>query len=338
MPKILIVGPAWVGDMVMAQSLFKVIKQAQPRTALSVLAPPWTLPLLARMPEVDAAVQSPLRHGQFKLRAMRQLARELRTHKFDRAIVLPSSLKSALAPWLAKIPTRTGYVGELRYGVLNDRRRLDKAALPMNVQRFIALGLPKSASVPDVCTIPHPKLAVKRTRAEESAASFGLQAKPAPNNVVVALCPGAEYGPAKQWPAEHFAEVAQQQLQRGRQVWILGGEKEQGIAARINKICAGRCADLSGRTTLGEAIDLLSLAKYAVTNDSGLMHVAAAVGCHVIAIYGSSSDEFTPPLTKRYTRLSLGLACSPCFKRECPLGHLNCLRKLGADMVTEVLK
>lgn len=338
--KILIVGPSWVGDMVMAQSLFKVLKQAHPRAALQVLAPPWSVQILERMPEVEAALCMPVGHGELNLRARWALGRRLRQSQFDRAIVLPNSLKAALVPWFANIPTRTGYVGEQRWGLLNDIRRLNRAAMPMNVQRFVALGLPKSAPAAalQADAIPQPKLAVKRASANATAARFNLA--DAAEKKAVALCPGAEYGPAKQWPAEHFAAVAKRQLQQGRQVWLLGSQNDQAIAARIAELCRHRCADLTGRTTLGEAIDLLSLAQYAVTNDSGLLHVAAASGCHVIALYGSSSATFTPPLTARGRRdcLALPLHCSPCFQRTCRFGHVNCLNKLSPERVLARMK
>lgn len=334
MNKILIVGPAWVGDMVMAQSLFKVIKQRNPSADITVLAPEWSTPILTRMPEVDASVCMPIEHGKLGLSTRRKIGRDLNAAHFDHAIVLPGSFKSALVPWFANIPTRSGYVGEQRWGLLNDIRRLDRAAMPMNVQRFVALGFPKSTTVMQPADIPNPTLQVEPSAVREAAARFNLPTE----QPVVALCPGAEYGPAKRWSPAYFAEVATQQLQHGTQVWLFGSENDREIAAHINQLCEQRCADLSGRTSLGEAIDLMSLAQHVVTNDSGLMHIAAAIGCHVIAIYGSSSDVFTPPLTEHCTRLSLDLDCSPCFQRVCPLGHLNCLNQLQPSRVLSSLK
>ncbi len=336
MPKTLIVGPAWIGDMVMTQSLCKVIKQAQPSTEITVLAPSWSMPILARMPEVSDTLCMPLQHGQLGLRVRYSLGRRLRQNGFTHAIVLPNSLKSAVVPWVAKIPTRTGYLGEQRWGLLNDVRSLDKHVLPMNVQRFVALGIPKAAADSGVSSlnIPLPQLTVERSQVRTTAARFGLDS----DTPMIALCPGAEYGPAKQWPAEHFAEVANTKIQSGYQVWLFGSTKDCRIAARINQLCQQRCVDLSGRTTLDEAIDFLSLANSVVTNDSGLMHIAAAVGCHVVAIYGSSSERFTPPLSARADCLNLHLPCSPCFARTCPLGHLDCLKKLSAKTVLETLQ
>lgn len=337
MAKILVVGPSWVGDMVMAQSLFKVIRRADPEAAISVLAPSWSAPLVARMPEVAAMLDMPLGHGQLQLRTRRRLGRELRASRFDQAIVLPGSFKSALVPWFARIPRRTGYVGEQRWGLLNDIRRPGPAVPPVTARRFVALGRPRGAAPAEsaeAADIPRPVLAVNPEAVAETVSRLRLDTS-AP---IIALCPGAEYGPAKQWPAEHFAEVANTQLQRGRRVWLFGSANDRPVAARINRMCAGRCADLSGRTSLGEAVDLMSLARYAVTNDSGLMHIAAAVNCHVIALYGSSSDTVTPPLTERCERLSLRLECSPCFKRVCPLGHLDCLNQLRPERVLAVME
>ncbi len=338
MKKILVVGPSWVGDMVMAQCLFKVIKQACANSEITVLAPPWSMPILARMPEVANTVHIPIGHGEIKLMARYRLGRVLRQSQFAQAIVLPGSFKSALVPWFAKIPLRTGYLGEQRRGLLNDIRKLDKRMLPMNAQRFAALGLPDSVSVESAAgmDVPPPLLAVERAVAMDTAARFGLDIADS-DEPIVAMCPGAEYGPAKQWPAEYFAEVANRQLQQGRQVWLFGAQNDREIAAHINRLCKGGCTDLCGRTALGEVVDLMSLATHVVTNDSGLMHIAAAVGCHVVAIYGSSSDVFTPPLTDTCNRLTLALDCSPCFQRECPLEHLHCLKGLRPEMVISVL-
>lgn len=320
--------------MVLAQCLFKTIRRADPAAHITVLAPAWSAPLVARMPEVAARVALPLGHGEFGLRARYQLGNELRAGKFHQAIVLPGSFKSALAPWFARIRQRTGYLGEQRYGLLNDIRRLPaEMPGPVTARKFVALGLPRGDGDGDgdgiaAADIPRPALAVDRAAAAATASRLNLDTA-AP---VTALCPGAEFGPAKQWPARHFAAVAGAQLQIGA-VWIFGSAKDRDAAAAINRLCAGRCADLTGRTTLGEAVDLLSLARHAVTNDSGLMHIAAAVGCHVIAIYGASSDTVTPPLTERAHVLNLRLDCSPCFARVCPLGHTDCLNRLRPDQV-----
>ena len=327
----LIVGPSWVGDMVMAQSLFMRLKQLQPEAAIDVLAPAWSEPLLARMPEVRAGIVLPMGHGELGLGRRLALGRALRG-RYDRAIVLPNSFKSALPPMLARIPVRTGYKGEFRYGLLNDLRRLDPKRLPMTVQRYVALAEAADAAQPP--RIDPPRLQVPA--AGVAAALQRLELAP-PQTPVLALCPGAEFGPAKRWPAEHFAAVASDWLSKGGKVWLFGSAKDQPATAEIMARTDSRCVDLAGRTKLAEAIDLMSLARTVVSNDSGLMHVGAALGLDVVAVYGSSDPGFTPPLSERAKVLSLGLSCSPCFQRECPLGHLNCLRQLAPERVTAAI-
>ncbi len=326
--KVLVVGPSWVGDMVMAQSLFKVLKARHPGIHIDVLAPGWTLPLLERMPEVQGAVEMPLGHGKLGLRRRYRSGRGLREKCYAQAIVLPNSLKSALVPFWAAIPRRTGYRGELRWGLLNDVRRLDKTALPMTVQRFVALGQEPGDRLPD--PVPVPALQVNPAQVDAALTHHGLGR---PDRPVLGLCPGAEYGPAKRWPLEHFAELARIQRDRGWQVWLFGSHKEVAIGQELAERIGNGCVDLSGKTTLAEAVDLMSRVSVLVSNDSGLMHVAAALDRNLIALYGSSDPGFTPPLHPRAQVLRLGLACSPCFKRQCPLGHLKCLRDLEPQRV-----
>ncbi|MEJ2481385.1 MAG: lipopolysaccharide heptosyltransferase II [Acidihalobacter sp.] len=323
----LIVGPSWVGDMVLAQSLFITLARRQPGLAIDVLAPRWSEPLLARMPEVRKSIIQPLGHGQLKLGVRRELGRLLRGERYGQVIVLPNSFKSALIPYFARIPRRTGYRGELRYGLLNDRRLLNKTALPQTVQRFVALGLPADSALPPDC--PRPSLQV-----DESARDAALQRLELDvDRPVLALCPGAEYGPAKRWPAGHFAAVARDRLAAGWCVWVFGSGKDADIAAQVCAQAGEGCVNLAGQTSLGEAIDLLSLAAAVVSNDSGLMHVAAALGRPLVAVYGSSDPGFTPPMSERARIERLGLNCSPCFERECPLGHTNCLNQLAPERV-----
>ncbi len=326
----LVVGPSWVGDMVMAQSLFKRLKSESPDSYLAVLAPAWTEALLARMPEVDAAIAMPLGHGQVQLAARWRLGREIKQQHFDQAIVLPGSLKSALVPMFAGIPKRTGFLGEQRYGLLNDHRKLDKTALPLNVQRFLVLAS-ETHSLPAV--IPKPQLRIDITAQQAVAEKLGIK-QSAP---LLALCPGAEFGPAKQWPAQHYAEVAAKKLGDGWQVALLGSKADQQICGKINQLCEQKCLDLANHTSLTEAMDVISMADFVVSNDSGLMHIAAAFERPLVAIYGSSSPDFTPPLSDNCHKVKLELECQPCFKRECPLGHLNCLQSLFPEQVLKHL-
>ncbi|WP_342665152.1 lipopolysaccharide heptosyltransferase II [Thiothrix lacustris] len=319
----LIVGPSWVGDMVMAQSLFMALRERFPALQIDVLAPAWSKPILAAMPEVHAAIEMPLQHGELALGKRYQLGKALRANAYDWAIVLPRSLKAALVPFWANIPVRTGYKGEMRYGLLNDIRPMDKAVLTMTVQRFVALGLPADAALPPA--IQAPRLSVESS-------------SPPPAKPTLALCPGAEYGGAKRWPAAYFTEVAKHYIAGGGQVLLLGSGKDAPVTAQIAAaVNAADCQDMAGKTSLQEVLVLLSQAAQVVSNDSGLMHVAAAVGSPVIALYGSSDPTYTPPLSDKAQILYLGLECSPCFKRECPLGHLDCLQKITPAQVISLL-
>ena len=333
MNAILIIAPAWVGDMVMAQSLFKVLKAQHAGVAIDVLAPGWTLPLLERMPEVRNAIDMPLGHGELKLGTRRRLALGLRSEKYDQAIVLPNSLKSVLVPYWARIPTRTGFVGEMRQWLLNDCRRLDQQRLPMMVQRFVALGLPDGATLSG--PVPGPQLISEPGKGHAAAHRLGLVTD---NQSVLALCPGAEFGASKQWPEEYYAQVAKAWIERDWQVWLFGSANDRAGCERIRTLVGNSCENLAGHTSLEEAIDLLAMAAFVVTNDSGLMHVAAALQRPMVAIYGSSDPAFTPPLSETARVERLGLDCSPCFKRECPLGHLKCLKDLPPERVIAAME
>lgn len=323
---ILVVGPAWVGDMVMAQSLFKLLKANKSDVSIDVVAPAWTEPLLARMPEVDQAILMPLVSGELRLGLRWRMGKALRPKHYDSAIVLPSSFKSAIVPWVAGARRRSGFLGELRWGLLNDIRVLDKAHLPRTVDRFNALGLEPGAELPKFTPLPR----LKAHSAQLALDTLGLTMPQVP---VLGLCPGAEYGPAKRWPPAYFAQVAEAYLDKGWQVWLFGSDKDKEVTQQINQLTNKRCLDLGGRTTLAEAIDLMALTSAVLSNDSGLMHVAAALDKPLVALYGSSDPGFTPPLSPKAKVVSLNLECSPCFQRECPLGHLNCLRELKPQQV-----
>jgi heptosyltransferase-2 len=328
--RILIVAPAWIGDAIISQPLLTLLERRDPRPDIDVLAPPWVAPVYARMPEVSDVIAAPFAHGALALGARRVVGRDLSKRKYTQAIVLPNSLKSALVPWLASIPLRTGFLGEQRYGLLNDRRRLDNVRLPRLVDRFAALAYEPGAALPE--PLPDPALRVDAAAQGATLRKLGLSR----NLPILALCPGAEYGPAKRWPAPYYAEIAHNAKRGGRQVWIFGSPKDAEVGRAITA-AAPHAIDLTGRTNLAEAIDLLALADVVLTNDSGLMHVATAVGCRVVALFGSSTPLYTPPLSPRATTISLKLACSPCFERTCPLGHMNCLNQLKPDRVQDTI-
>jgi heptosyltransferase-2 len=313
----------------MAQALFILLHERDPERHIDVLAPGWSLPVVARMPQVRRGIAAETGHGEIGLGKRRRIGYELRETGYDHAIVLPRSLKSALIPWFARVPRRTGYRGESRYLLINDMRPFDKAVLDQTVKRFVALGLEPSEAVPE---IPFPALNVDNVNQQRIMHELGLTtARP-----VVAMMPGAEYGPAKCWPLDYFAELAALLASEGFDVWVLGSDKDAAAGKHI--AAHSEAANICGRTSLEEVIDLLGFAQQAISNDSGLMHVAAAVGAHVHGIYGSSSPGFTPPLTMARDIHHLGLECSPCFQRECPLGHLRCLRDIGVGKVLNAVK
>jgi heptosyltransferase-2 len=329
---ILVIAPAWIGDMVMAQTLFKLLKSNSPDIIIDVLAPRWTLPLVERMPEINKGILFPLDHGQLKLAKRYALAKQLRRSAYDQAIVLPGSFKSALTALWAKIPLRTGWVGEWRYGLLNDIRSTKKQ-LPLLIQQYLALGLSKASPLPQDLASYYPSLQILKENQQRLLKQLNLtHEKP-----ILALCPGAEYGASKRWPTHHFAQVATEKLAYGWEVWIFGSPKDAGYAQEIQLLTNHKCIDLTGKTSLLEAIDLLACADAVISNDSGLMHIAAALNIPLVVMYGSTTPNFTPPLTSKSRTLSLNLECSPCFERVCPLGHTNCMQQMRPEQVLSKL-
>lgn len=332
--KILIIGPTWVGDMVLAQSLFKTLKLQQPNCQIDVAAPLWTLPLLERMVEVNEKIALPFKHGEAAIWQRIKFGKSLKHKKYTRAIILTNTFKSAILPWAAGIPKRTSFLGEMRYGLINDIRPLDKSKLKKTVERFVTLGLEKNATLP--LKLPIPSLQTSPKAAWLLASQYGILN----HNKILGLCPGAEYGEAKRWPAHHYAEVANIALTSGWQVLLFGSDKDAPITKEINQLTQNKCISLGGKTKLGEAIDLMSLCNTVISNDSGLMHVAAALmdldqnNKKLIAIFGSSDPYHTPPMHPDAIIKYLELNCSPCFKRTCPLGHLNCLKQISPHAVS----
>ena len=296
MPKILIVAPNWIGDTLLAQPLFARLHKKLSGVVIDALAPSWTAPVLRRMPEIGEVIDAPFGHGELKLGARWRLGRALRTRGYDEAIVLPNTFKSALIPFFAEIPLRAGFVGESRYGLLNLTHKLDEKRMPLMVERYAQLA--EKPGTPPARPLPEVRLRVDEANLLITLSRLALsRAKP-----VVAFCPGAEYGPAKRWPARHFAALARKLAAQGRAIWLFGSEKDREIGDEIARSSEGAATNLCGKTDLASAIDLLSLAEVVVSNDSGLMHVAAAVGSPVVALYGSSSSEHTPPLARGFRR------------------------------------
>ena len=327
MPKILIVAPNWIGDALLAQPLFARLRKKLPGVVIDALAPPWTAPVLRRMPEINEVIEAPFAHGELKLAARWRLGRSLRSRRYEEAVVLPNTFKSALIPFFADIPLRVGFVGELRYGLLNLVHELDERKLPLMAERYAQLA--EKPGTRPALPLPEAKLAIDEANLAIALGRLGLsRAKP-----IAAFCPGAEYGPSKRWPARHFAALARKLGALGYAVWLFGSEKDRAIGEEIAAASEGAASNLCGRTDLASAIDLLSLAEFVVSNDSGLMHVAAGVGRPVVALYGSSSPEHTPPLARSFRIVRTGIECSPCFARECPLGHFKCMIELAPERV-----
>ncbi len=333
--QILIVAPSWIGDTILAQPLFMRLHEKHPALALDVLAPAWTAPLLSRMPEVRHVLDNPFAHGDFNLTARWRLGRTLRATGYDEVIVLPNSWKSALAPLFANIPQRTGYTGEARFGLLNCRHHLDADALPQLAERYAQLAEAPTTS-PRESKRPLPPANLTSTHEQQQAVRHALDL-PVDISPVI-FCPGAEFGPAKRWPSRHFAALARLLAAEGIPVWLLGSPKDETLGDGIAQMSQGAALNLCGRTSLEQAIDLIAGARLVVSNDSGLMHVAAALGRPLYAIYGSSSPAYTPPLSACARIISLHAECSPCFKRACPLGHFNCLEQLKAELVMQQIK
>lgn len=328
--RILIVGPSWIGDAILSEPLLAILREPLQEPMVDVLAPPWCAPVYARMRGVRNIIENPIGHRQLRLGERRALARTLRGNDYTRALVLPNSFKSALIPWLARIPRRVGYVGEARGMLLTDARRLDSKALPRLVDRFVALAAQPGELVPMPAA---PVLVPDVANAADAIRALGLGT----HRPVAILCPGAEYGPSKRWPTEHFITLAQRFVDSGYAVWLLGSPNDRAAADPIAAAIA-EVRNVCGRTDLGTAIDLLATASVVVSNDSGLMHAAAAVGRPLVALFGSSSPEYTPPLSPLARVAKINIVCSPCFKRECPLGHFKCMRELSPNVVYDLAR
>lgn len=328
--KILIVGPSWVGDMVMAQSLFKLLKLQSPEMIIDVIAPEWSLPITERMPEVNNSINSLSKHNHLNLKAIFEIARGIKTAAYDQAIILPRSLKSALIPWLAKIPIRTGYRGEMRYGIINDIRAFNRNTQDQTVKRYAALGLKKMSKEPSII---YPKLDVSIKNCKRIFKEINVNTE----RKSIGILPGAEYGQAKKWPASYYSIVVKHYLSMEWNVFLMGSKKDQRDAnAIINETdCMDNdnLFDLTGKTALTDVVDVLSNMNIVLTNDSGLMHIAAAVNTPLVAVYGPTSPEFTPPLSERAVTLRKRSGYSRVRVGDADGGYHSSLVQLMPDEV-----
>ncbi|CUZ84606.1 ADP-heptose--LPS heptosyltransferase RfaF [Serratia marcescens] len=338
--KILVIGPSWVGDMMMSQSLYRTLKAEYPSAEIDVMAPAWCRPLLARMPEVNQALAMPLGHGALGLGERRRLGRALRANRYDRAYVLPNSFKSALMPFFADIPQRTGWRGEMRYGLLNDVRVLDKAAFPLMVQRYVALAYDKGR-IQRADDLPQPllwpQLQVSDEEIADTTAAFNLT----DSRPIVGFCPGAEFGPAKRWPHYHYATLAQRLIENGYQIALFGSAKDheagEQIRAALQEDARDFCLNLAGKTQLEQAVILIAACRAVVSNDSGLMHVAAALNKPLIALYGPSSPDFTPPLSDKARVIRLISGYHKVRKGDAEQGYHQSLIDIQPQQVLDAL-
>lgn len=305
---ILVIGPSWVGDMIMSHTLYQQLKENYPDCEIDVMAPDWCRPLLDRMPEVRQSLVMPIGHGELSLYKRFELAKNLRG-RYDLAIVLPNSFKSALIPFFAKVPERRGWKGEMRYGVLTDLRQ-NRDNYPMMVQRYIALAFEADKVPPaHLLPMPMPYLGVNPAHIDQTKAHFADVLQKAKKRPIIGFCPGAEFGPAKQYPHYHFGTLAERLIERGCAVALFGSKNDRDIADKIIRHLPEEmreyCLDFVGKTELNQAVDLLTCCKVVVSNDSGLMHIASALHRPLVALYGPTSPNYTPPLSPMASILRL---------------------------------
>ena len=330
----LVIAPQWIGDAVMTEPLLRRLHARGER--LTVAALPWVAPVYRAMPQVSEVIELPFQHGGLQIKARRSIAKQVEG-RFDADYVLPNSLKSALLPFLARIPKRVGYLGEARVGLLTHRLKNPKNKPPM-VAFYSALS--GEAGIEG----DRPQLHLRPADVDAQLAGLGLQ-----RECYYVFAPGAEYGPAKRWPPAHFAQLARL---LDRPAVLLGSAKEAVLCQEIIQLAGAltgpapaEALDLAGKTSLMQALAVIAAAKAVISNDSGLMHVAAAFGVPQVAVFGSSSPLHTPPLNDRARVIWLKddpayqppLDCSPCFQRDCPLGHTRCLYDITAQHVLETL-
>lgn len=338
---ILIIAPNWIGDAVMTQPLLASIKAQHPTSHIDILASTWVAPIYRACSEVNDVIEAKFEHKQLQWGLRKELARELAVKKYQACFVLPNSFKSALIPWLANIPFRIGYRGEMRFGFINlSLDNPSKESRPPMVEHYLQLSHLWNRDQPSsVSNAIAPKLNVS-LMANQSVQTKLADAHINQANIYV-ICPGAEYGPTKRWPTSHFAQLAQEIITSNlnNQVVLLGSKGDYSSAQEIYSLASqdSRIHNWCGNTSLDEAIALIDRSKAVISNDSGLMHIAAALKTPQVAIFGSSDPAHTPPLSDKAKIIWLKLPCSPCYKRECPLGHLKCLNDISPEQVFSTL-
>ena len=333
--RILVISPNWIGDAVMAQPLLARLKEQHPERPIDVLAPPAVAAVWRAVLEVDTVLETPFRHKALQLRERWKYAQVLRARGYGEAYVLPNTLKYALIPWLAGIPKRVGYKGEMRYGLVNVMHFDEQPPRPM-VPFYAALA---NAPHAPLSPSPRPRLAVPDERIAAACARLGI----AGDATLVAFAPGAEFGQAKRWPPRHFAALARAIVEQdpAARIVLLGSPKDRATCDEVLALAgdaAPRMLNLAGQTRLDEAIAVIARCAAMVANDSGLLHIASSLNRPVIALYGPTDPDHAPPFSDIARSLSLRLDCSPCRQRECPLGHHDCMEKMEAPLVWRALE
>lgn len=325
---ILLVPYVWIGDFVRCHTVVRVLKERWPNRPIDILTTKLCAPLVDYMPGVHKGIVEDLPRGRLAIGRQRALASRLRAENYGTALVMPRTWKSVLAPFFAGIPERVGFIGEMRFGLLNDVRRGEKA-LPRMVDRCAALALPANTKIPT--DWPVPQLVVARDEAARWRHANNLGDRPA-----VALAPGA-VGPSKRW--SYFADTAKQLADNGYDVWILGGPAETQIAAELVAAGGPRVRDLTGND-LRNAVLALANARAAISNDSGLLHVAAAIGTPSIGIFGPTSPWHWAPLNpiEAAIETKTDVPCRPCHKPVCYMLHHRCMRDIAAAQVMDAAR
>jgi heptosyltransferase-2 len=329
---ILLVPYMWIGDFVRCHTVVRLLNQRFPGYPIDVLTTSMVAPLLDYMPGVRNGIVVDLPRTRLAFGQHRALAKRLRAEGYGRALIMPRTWKSALAPALAGVPLRTGFVGEARFGLVNDLR-FGEGRLPRMVDRCATLALPAGAEAPSRWPLPELKVSATELRAWREQLGLAPDGRP-----VVALAPGA-VGPSKRWPAAYYAELAQRLAAEGTWVWVIGGPGEREIAAQIVRSDRGDIRDLTG-PDLRNAILALAAASTAVSNDSGLLHVAAALGTAAVGIFGPTSPWHWAPLNPIAAVIETAsqLPCRPCHKPVCRLGHHLCMRDISVDQVETAIR
>ncbi len=328
---ILVIGPYWVGDMIMSQVIYRQIKISNPKAKITVLAPPWSIPIALRIQAVDVIIEVPFKPGYFDLYKRYKIGKALRKRKFTQAIVIPGSWKSALVPFFANIPIRTGYLGEFRFGLLNDIRKFTGISQRI-VDHYVYLSIDYKSALPIINDLPKLQIVPKNLNTLQH--KFNIVDN---NKKTLALCAGAAFGPSKQWPAEYCSDLINL-IQQDWNIWLFGSQNDQAFINSIVQNITTKVINFAGQLALPDTIDLLSSVDAIIANDSGLMHMGSSLNIPLIAIYGSTPAVKAPPISKNCIMLEQPQPCKPCYKRVCPLQHFKCMRDIIPTMVQEKLK